>query len=148
MIYIGSDHRGFAKKEFLRKFLYANNYEFEDLGAFEYKKTDNYTEYAQKVASLVSKNKAAKGILFCGSGSGVCIVANKFDGVRATLGVSSKQVLKSREDDDINILCIASEFFRNREIKKMVKAFLKTDFDNKVRHKNRILEIKKLEENN
>jgi len=148
MIYLGSDHRGFKKKEFIRKFLYINNFDFEDLGALAYKQEDNYTKYAEQVASLVSKNKNSKGILFCGSGSGVCIVANKFDGVRATLGLSKKQVLKSREDDDINILCIASDFLSNREIKNMIKAFLKTDFDNKTRHKKRILEIKKLEENN
>lgn len=148
MIYLGSDHRGFAKKENLRKFLYKYDFEFEDLGALEYKKTDNYTQYAQKVASLVSKDENSKGILFCGSGSGVCIVANKFDDVRASLGLSAKQVLKSREDDDINVLCIASDFKTNRETIKMVKAFLKTEFDNKARHKRRILEIKKLEANN
>jgi ribose 5-phosphate isomerase B len=78
----------------------------------------------------------------------VDIVANKFDGVRASLGKEAGQVKKGRSDDDMNVLVIATDFTELPEVKKMVKMFLNTKFSGKVRHKRRLEEIKRIEENN
>lgn len=152
-IYIGADHRGFKLKEKINTWLFENKYSFEDMGADKLDPKDDYTEYAQKVASLVSRSHSAKasrdkGILICGSGVGVDIVANKFDGIRASIGKNREQVKAGRQDDDMNILVLAADFTKEREAKEMVGVFLKTDFDNLGRHKKRLEEIKKIEANN
>lgn len=147
-IYIGSDHRGYKLKEQIAKWLFEWNLDFKDLGAEHFDESDDYTTYAEKVASLVSDEKNSFGILLCGSGVGVDIVANKFDGVRAAIGKNSKQVKKGREDDDTNILVIAADFTEKKEAKEMVKTFLNTKFIRVKRHKRRLEEIKRIEANN
>lgn len=148
-VYIGSDHRGFKLKEKVVRWIYdLRKYDFEDLGALTYDEKDDYTKYAQLVASLVTDNNKSLGILICGSGVGVEVVANKFDGIRASVGKNAKQVEAGRSDDDMNILVLAADFTKDVEAKGMVKAFLETKFDNLYRHKRRLTEISKLEANN
>ena len=147
-IYLGADHRGYALKEKVAKWLFEHKLEFEDVGAQSLNPDDDYTLYATEVALLVSKIKGSRGILFCGSGVGVDVVANKFDGVRASMGKSEEQVKAGRTDDDMNILVIAADFTKETETSDMVKAFLETEFDNKERHKRRLEDIKRIEENN
>lgn len=153
-VYIGSDHRGYKLKEKIFQWLVDGGYEVEDYGAYEYVKNDNYTEYAEKVASVLSDKDrdkvkgGEKGILLCGSGVGVDIVANKFDGVRASIGKSPDQVKAGRRDDDMNILVIAADFTKEKEAEMMVKAFLETKFSGKSRHKKRLEDIAKIEANN
>jgi len=89
-----------------------------------------------------------RGILLCGSGVGVDVVANKLDGVRASIGKSPDQVRAGRKDDDMNILVIAADYTKEEEAKEMVKAFLETEFAKKERFVRRINEIKKIEANN
>ena len=146
-VYIGADHRGFALKEKIAKWLFEWNYEFEDMGAYSFDNTDDYTIYAEKVASVVGKEDS-KGVLLCASGVGVDIVANKFDGVRAGIGKTSRQVKAARADDDMNILVIASDYTKEAEAKEMLKSFLETPFSGKERHKKRLSEIIKIEANN
>ncbi|MBX4205902.1 RpiB/LacA/LacB family sugar-phosphate isomerase, partial [Candidatus Microgenomates bacterium] len=67
MIYIGADHKGFKLKEKINKWLFENNYEFQDLGALKFDPYDDYTKYASEVASLVADDNNSKGILLCGS---------------------------------------------------------------------------------
>ncbi|MEK7526397.1 MAG: RpiB/LacA/LacB family sugar-phosphate isomerase [Patescibacteria group bacterium] len=148
MIYIGGDHKGYKLKEKINTWLFDNNYTFEDLGALKFDPYDDYTQYASLVASLVSDNKQAKGILLCGSGVGVDIVANKFDGVRSSVGKQVEQVKAGRNDDDMNVLVIAADFTKEEEAVDMVKTFLETDFSKKDRYAKRLEEIEKLEENN
>jgi len=147
-IYIGADHRGFYLKEKVAKWLFEWGYEFFDVGASSYNPKDDYTLFASEVASLVSKDKDSKGVILCGSGVGVDIVANKFDGIRASIGKSVSQVKAGREDDDMNILAIAADFTKEAEAKKMLKVFLETKFSGKARHKKRIEEISRIEANN
>ena len=153
-IYLGADHRGYELKEKIFQQLVDWGYKVEDFGAYEYLKDDDYTDYAQKVASVISDKDRKKekdgefGILLCGSGVGVDIVANKFDGVRASFGKSAEQVKAGRRDDDMNILVIASDFTNEDEAKKIVKAFLETKFSGKSRHKRRLKDIEKIEANN
>ncbi len=158
--YIGSDHRGYKLKEKVFQYLVDSGYEVEDYGAYELDPEDDYTVYAEKVGSVVGehyvdarreehkKHGDVRGILLCGSGVGVDVVANKFDGVRASIGKEAKQVKNGREDDDMNVLVIAADFTKEDEAKKMVKVFLETKFDGKARHKRRLEEIKRIEENN
>jgi ribose 5-phosphate isomerase B len=146
-VYIGSDHRGFALKEKINRWLFENKIESLDLGALSLDPTDDYTKYATEVASLVGKENS-QGILLCGSGVGVEVVANKFDGVRASIGKSPEQVKKGREDDDMNILVIAADFTKESEALEMVKVFLETKYLKKERHERRLADIKKIEANN
>lgn len=147
-IYLGSDHRGFYLKEKIAKWLFEWGYEFTDLGAETYNEKDDYTKYASSVASLVGEDKNAFGILLCGSGVGVDVMANKFDGIRASIGIDAEQVRSGRKDDDMNILVIAAEHTDEHLTREMVKAFLESKFDGKPRHRRRLEEIAKIEKNN
>jgi len=147
-IYIGADHRGFALKEKVKKLLIKLDYRFEDMGAFKFDQYDDYTTYAEKVASMVGDETGSRGILICGSGVGVDVAANKFDGVRSSIGKNKDQVKAGRNDDDMNILVLAADFTTDKEAEDMVKAFIKTDFSKKERYIRRIEDIEKIEANN
>lgn len=152
-VYLGADHKGFKLKSEVATWLFKWGYSFTDMGADYLDPNDDYTKYASEVASLVSRSSfvkasADKGILICGSGVGVEVVANKFDGVRASIGKSPEQVRAGRNDDDMNVLVIASDYTSEDEAQKMVKIFLETRFMSNARHKRRLEEIKKIEANN
>ncbi len=159
-VYLGSDHRGYKLKEKVFAWLVEKDYLVEDLGAYELLPDDDFTEYAEKVASVVGEHYAKiereehelhgkiVGILFCGSGVGADIAANKFDGVRASLGKEVNQVKAGRSDDDMNILVIAADFTNTEDAKKMITTFLSTDFKGEERHLRRLEDIKRIEENN
>jgi len=147
-IYLGADHRGYELKEKIFAWLVDKEYSVEDFGAYEYIKSDDFTTYTEKVASVVASEKNSFGILMCGSGVGVVVAANKFDGVRAAIGKDVGQVRAGRNDDDMNVLVIAADFTDEKEAKAMVEAFLVTPFSGKERYKRRLDEIKILEENN
>ena len=148
MIYIGADHRGYVLKEKITKWLFDLNYEFTDIGSQNYEPGDDYTKYAEQVALLVRDNEGSYGILLCGSGVGVDVVANKFDGIRSSIGKSVQQVRAGRNDDDMNILVIAADFTTEKETKGMLISFLETKFDGLARHEKRLEEIQKIEANN
>lgn len=145
-IYLGSDHRGYKLKEKIAKWLFDNGYDFEDMGAEYYDEKDDYTVYAERVASVVRDRD--RGILLCGSGVGVDVVANKFDGIRASIGKSAEQVRAGRNDDDMNVLVIAADYTKENEAIDMVSAFLETKFSGKKRFQKRLADIEKLEANN
>jgi len=147
-IFLGSDHRGFLLKEKIAKWLYEMKREFQDLGADSLNSHDDYTKYAEEVASLVAKTEGSRGVLLCGSGVGVDVIANKFDGIRASIGKNVLQVKAGRKDDDMNILVIAADFTLEKEAKGMLIAFLETKYDDNARHERRLEEITRLEENN
>ena len=147
-IFLGADHRGYELKEKIATWLFDLNYDFEDLGASYLDETDDYTKYASEVASMVAKRPHSSGVLLCGSGVGVEVVANKFDGIRAAIGKNVLQVKAGRHDDDINILVIASDFTDVKEARGMLIAFLETKYDDSVRHERRLEDIEKIEANN
>lgn len=147
-VYIGSDHRGFILKEKITRWLFDWKYNFEDFGAEHLDPKDDYTVYAERVASVVAKDKDSRGVLLCGSGVGVDVVANKFDGVRASVGKSPEQVKAGRSDDDMNVLVIAADYTKEEEANGMVRAFLETEFSGKSRYKRRLEDIEKIEANN
>ena len=147
-IYLGSDHRGYFLKEKIAKWLYDAKYDYFDVGAQSLELGDDYTKYASEVASLVANEKIGRGIVLCGSGVGVDVVTNKFDGIRASVGKNEEQIKAGRKDDDMNILVIAADYTDEYETKDMVKAFLETKFGGKERYKRRLKKIEKIEANN
>jgi ribose 5-phosphate isomerase B len=147
-IYLGADHGGYFLKEKIARWLLDWGYTFSDMGAENLDLTDDYPLYAERVAPMVARDDNALGILLCRSGVGVDIAANKFDGVRSGVGLSAKQVKAAREDDDINILVIASDYTPEAEAKEMVKTFLETKYKKVQKHERRLRDIEKIEANN
>ena len=147
-IFIGADHRGYELKEKIARWLFEMEYACLDLGAQSLDPNDDYTKYAEEVASLVANNEGSRGVLLCGSGVGADIVANKFDGIRAAIGKDVFQVEAGRNDDDMNVLVIAADFTDEKDAKAMLIAFLETKFAGKARYERRLQEIEKIEANN
>ncbi len=147
MIFIGSDHKGFQLKKKIIQWLVEQGYEHEDVGAFELDPNDDYPIYAKKVAeSMVDVDD--RGILVCGSGVGVDDVANKFDGIRSGLAINKEQIYSARNDDNINVLALASDFTSEDEAKEIVKVFLETEFGDEERYNRRLKEIGEIEDVN
>lgn len=147
-IFIGADHRGYELKEKIATWLFDLEHAFHDVGAMSLDPKDDYTKYAEDVASLVAASPGSRGILLCGSGVGVDVVANKFDGIRSSIGKNVLQVEAGRNDDDMNILVIAADYTTEKETKAMLIAFLETPFSGKARFERRLEEINRIEENN
>ncbi|MEK7151636.1 MAG: RpiB/LacA/LacB family sugar-phosphate isomerase [Patescibacteria group bacterium] len=145
MIYIGADHRGYELKEKIKQWLDALGCEYEDLGAFEYNKDDDYPDFAELVAEKVSSNPESRGILICGSGVGVAIVANKIIGIRAGTATNAEQVKASINDEDLNVLALSADYTDENMAKEIVKTFLENKFSGAERHVRRINKIKELE---
>jgi len=140
-IYIGSDHAGFKLKEKIKKFLIKEKYKIEDLGPYKYNPTDDYPDYALKVCKKVLKTDG-KGILICGSGQGMSIVANKIPGIYAIIcwdEVSAKEYLGS------SVLCLGGKIIKPDMAKKIVKIWLETPPTSEKRHIRRINKIKAIE---
>ena len=149
-IYIGADHRGFSLKARVAEALKQDGHEVVDVGAFAYDPADDYPDFAGAVAEKVAAASAAtpaRGIVICGSGFGVDVVANKFKGVRSGLAISPEHIRIGRHDDDLNVLSIAADFTPPEKALEMVRAFIATAFDpNEARYVRRIEKIKKIEE--
>ncbi|RJQ33482.1 RpiB/LacA/LacB family sugar-phosphate isomerase [Candidatus Parcubacteria bacterium] len=140
-IYLGSDHNGFAIKEYVQDYLEAKGYKVEDLGNVKLNLRDDYPDYAKAVARKVQKSSTALGILFCGSGQGMCITANKFKGIRAALAWSVGTAKKSRYDDNSNIICLPAWSINRDQARRIITGWLTTDFSQATRHKRRIKKI-------
>lgn len=136
---IGSDHAGFAYKEYLISFLEAKQIAFTDFGTHSVDSVD-YPDFAHPVANAVETGAAAFGILLCGSANGVAITANKHPGIRAAIcwGVELAQL--ARLHNNANILCIPARFVQESDAEKMVHTFLTTAFEGG-RHSNRVQKI-------
>lgn len=143
IIYVGADHAGFALKKHLKKFLQNKGYDVRDAGAYKLVKNDDYPDYGAKVAKAVQRG--AKGILLCGSAEGICIVANKFRGIRAVAVWTVQNAKLSREHNDANILCLSGWQLSKKKAEKIALAWLETKFSEKERHKRRIRKIAALE---
>jgi len=148
-IYLGADHRGFRLKEQLKNFLKEDGYVFTDLGAAEYDGSDDYPNFAVAVAEKVSGSpEESRGIVICGSGCGVDIVANKFRGVRSALAISPDHAFMARHDDNANVLALASDFIDEASAKSIVKVFLTTPFAQlEERYARRLRKIEEIEGN-
>lgn len=126
-IIIGSDHAGFAVKEELKSYLLSKGMEVTDAGCYS-EESVHYPVYAKKVASAVSDGKFKRGILICGTGIGMSMVANKFKGVRAALCHNAFTATACREHNDANILCLGARVLDWPQIQEIVDLWLNTEF--------------------
>ena len=124
-IAIGADHRGFEHKDYIQKELHEQ--EWIDVGAFNDERSD-YPEFAKLVAPLVAKGEVDFGVLICGSGVGMAIVANRFARVYAALAWDVSSARLSREHDKSNILVIPSDFVSKEQSVQMIKQWLSAVF--------------------
>jgi len=137
---LGSDHGGFELKELLKKYLTEKGFEIIDFGTDSEKSVD-YPDYAHPLAKAVNDNKFETGILVCGSGNGVNMVANKYPNIRAALCWNSEIAELARAHNNANILSLPGRFISFNEATKIVDLFLSTSFEGN-RHKIRIDKIK------
>ena len=142
-IVIGSDHAAFLMKEFVKELLSSKGYSVLDVGPFNEDRCD-YPDYAVAVSKTVVE-KNIPGILLCGSGIGVSIVANRFCGVRAALCRSAYDAEMSRKHNDANVLCLGARVNSEAEIKEIVESWLSTEFEGG-RHSERLAIFAKLGE--
>lgn len=140
-IFLGADHNGFKLKEYVQDYLEGQGHQARDLGNVKLQLTDDYPDYAKKVAKKVQTDKKSLGILFCGSGQGMCMTANKFPGIRAALAWTTGAAKKSRYDDDSNILCLPAWRVGQDQALRIINGWLGTPFSKLVRHKRRIKKI-------
>ena len=146
LIYIGADHKGFELKESLKNFLERKGYEVIDVGNIKFGENDDYPDFAKLVGQAVSQDPTVrKGILICGSGVGVDIVANKFKRVRSSLVYNPDQAFLARNDDDANILSLPADFLNEENAQKILGVWLATDFSGKEPHRRRIEKISGIE---
>jgi len=144
MIYLGADHGGFSYKEKIKKFLDELKVKYEDLGNLKFEPRDDFVDYAFEVARKVKKTKG-KGILICTNGLGMSVVANKLKGIRAVNAITKKIAIQSREHLDANILCLGAHVVSWKNAKKIIKAWLETEFFRKERYTRRLDKIREIE---
>lgn len=143
-IAIGSDHAGFDVKECIVKALNSGMLEefnagISDMGPDSSDRVD-YPDYAHKVAQSVSEGSCDLGILICGSGNGVCITANKHEGIRAGLAWDTELASLAREHNNANIICLPARFVSEEKALEIAKAFLAATFEGG-RHQERVQKI-------
>jgi ribose 5-phosphate isomerase B len=135
-IIIGSDHAAYPMKETIKSYLENEGFTVEDAGALGTDSVD-YPDFGIKVASAISSGKHKRGILMCGTGLGMSMVANRFPGVRAALCGDIFSAVMSRQHNDANILVLGGRVIGDVLAKEIVKTWLKTEFDGG-RHKKRL----------
>ena len=138
-IFISSDHAGYKLKELIKDYLDKKKIKYNDLGPFVDQKVD-YPDYAHKVAKKVKTNNDHAGILVCGSGMGMNIVANKHKNIRATQCFNLKLTKLSRLHNDANIITLGSRLLTKKNALNCVSVFLSTKFEGG-RHLKRIKKI-------
>ncbi len=143
-IYLGADHAGFELKEKIKDFLTELGYQYEDLGPKEYVAGDDYPDYASMVAKKTAQTKS-RGILICSSGVGMCITANKINGIRAVDAYNVKMIQKSRQHNDTNILCVGQDYIEPALVKEILKVWLETEFSGEEKHSRRVKKIADVE---
>lgn len=148
MIFIGADHRGFELKERLKKRLLDEGFELTDLGNDHLDETDDYVDYAHKVAVATQNDAKNRGILLCGSGAGVDMVANKIDGIRSALVEDRQRAVQAREHEDANVISLPADILDEENSYEIIKAFLETKFSGDPRHVRRLEKMEEIEEEN
>lgn len=138
-IAIGSDHAGFDLKQVLVKYLDTIGFDVTDCGPNSSDRVD-YPDYAHKVATLVGSNEVNYGVLICGSGNGVCMTANKHQGVRAGLAWDAELASLAKEHNNANIICLPARYITEEKGVEILKAYLDSNFEGG-RHEQRVEKI-------
>ena len=145
-IIIGADHGGYELKAHLVNWLTNNNYDFVDAGTYSEDSCD-YPDVASQVSKRVSNKEFDRGILLCGSGIGVTIVANKFKNIRAALCCNPDIARLSREHNNANILTLGGRFIDKTTGEQILQIWLTTKFQG-ARHQRRLDKLNMLEKEN
>jgi ribose 5-phosphate isomerase B len=145
-IYIGADHNGFELKQALIAMLKKSGHDVVDEGDVQYNLDDDFPQYAAKTVQsmLADKDPDVKGILICGSGQGMCMAANRFKGIRASVIWDLAEARMSRNDDDSNVLCLPARVLKEAHAESIVNAWLSTPFAGATRFKRRIQQMDEL----
>lgn len=139
---LGSDHAGFSLKEDLKEFLDALGVKYEDLGAYSRKPVD-YPDIAIGVGEVVASGKYNRGILICGTGIGMSIVANKVPGIRASVCSNVVSATYARRHNDANVLTMGAWIVGLGLAQEIVSVWLATRFEGGEDHNRRVDKIKK-----
>jgi ribose 5-phosphate isomerase B len=142
-IALGSDHRGFRYKEIIKGILDKRKIAFEDFGTFSEESVD-YPDYGIKAAKAVASKNADYGVLICGTGNGMAIVANKIKGIRAGLATNPEMARLTRSHNNANVLVLSEMFTPETELYEIINCFLDTAFEGG-RHARRVSKIDELE---
>ncbi|MEN6386298.1 MAG: ribose 5-phosphate isomerase B [Phycisphaerales bacterium] len=141
---VANDHRGIEAKEQIKAIVSELGHTCLDLGTNNDSPVD-YPDLAYSAASTVASKKADRAILICGTGIGMCIAANKVDGVRAALCYDELNARISRQHNDSNILCLSGDLLGSQVLRKIVEVWLATDFSGG-RHQRRVNKISAIEQ--
>lgn len=142
-IAMGSDHAGFELKEAVKAKLEADGHDVTDVGTDSLESTD-YPPFAAKAATLVAAGDAERGVIVCGSGNGVAIVANKVEGIRAVNAHDVAEAEMARRHNDINVLTLSGQRLTPEAAGPIVEEFLAAEFEGG-RHERRVNEIADVE---
>lgn len=140
--FIAADHAGIDIKEYVKELFEKKGHEVVDLGPFSKDRVD-YPDFAAKVCTEVLKDENSKGILICGSGIGMSMAANKFDGIRAALCHNEYSAKMAREHNDANIICLGERVSGYGMIEAIVDAWDNATFQGG-RHEGRVDKINAL----
>lgn len=140
-IYLGSDHQGFDLKEKIFAYLVKHGYDVEDVGGKELDPADDFPEFAQAAAIKVigSDDADPRAILLCGGGQGMCMAANRFKGIRASVIWDAFEAKMTRNDNDSNVLCLPSRILKDDDDawKGIIETWLNTPFADAPRFRRR-----------
>ncbi len=141
-IIISCDHAGYEIKHGLIEYLKGKGHDVSDMGPSKYNAKDDYPDFIIPSIKKLTNEPKTKGILMCRNGVGASMLANKFKGVRAALSFNKTHVKSARYDDDINVLCLPTDYLSDEEILEIVDTFLETPFSDLERHKRRLEKVK------
>ncbi len=144
MIAIGADHGGYLLKEEIKKYLEERKIEYQDFGTFSEDSVD-YPVIASKVGRAVAGGKYERGLLFCGTGIGISIAANKVKGIRAAVCSDAFSAEFCRRHNDANIFCLGGRVVSPEKARELVGIYLDTPFEGE-RHSRRVSMIADIEE--
>ena len=140
---IATDHNGVNEKQVLIDYIKENGIEVVDYSPIN-TDTDDYPDYAKKVATAVKNGQIRYGILMCGTGIGMSIAANKVKGIRAAKVSSVDEARLAKEHNNANIVCLSYKEDMDK-LKEMILTFIKTEFSNEERHVRRVAKIGEIE---
>jgi ribose 5-phosphate isomerase B len=145
-VFIGADHNGFAMKQELREALTKAGHTVVDEGDESLRPDDDFPQFAARtvLAMRASKDNDPRGILICGSGQGMCMAANRYKGIRASIVWTAEEARAGRNDDDSNVLCIPARYISTKEALHLIEVWLATPFAGAARYKRRIRELDQL----
>jgi ribose 5-phosphate isomerase B len=125
---ISADHAGFQLKEDVRAYLGKAGHDLVDLGAYNGDLPDDYPDFAEKLGLAIKQGVAARGILICGSGVGVCVAANKIPGIRAGMCHDTYSAHQGVEHDDMNVIVLGARVIGTALAFEVVNAFIGARF--------------------